>query len=132
MKKHSIVRELLLYAVLVVGFILVLSLLFTNNGTKEVLTYDDVIRYVENGQVRTVHISNKNIVTLQIDPGDGKLQKVTYKTVDIGLFHADLGEKINQQVAAGIITEYGIALVLSFLVIPIVELVKLIQRARKK
>ena len=108
MKKHSIVRELLLYAVLVVGFILVLSLLFTNNGTKEVLTYDDVIRYVENGQVRTVHISNKNIVTLQIDPGDGKLQKVTYKTVDIGLFHADLGEKINQQVAAGIITEYEI------------------------
>ena len=100
MKKHSIVRELLLYVVLLCGIILVLSFLFSGGSQKETLTYDDVIRYVNSEEIRAVHVSNKNIVTLTLATEDGKTVEKTYKVIDIGLFHADLGEVLQQKALA--------------------------------
>ena len=54
MKKNSIGKQLLFY-VLVIGVIVVLgSILYSNDAGKEADTYDDILRYFDQKQVREV------------------------------------------------------------------------------
>ena len=54
MKKNSIGKQLLFY-VIVIGVIVLLGrMLYSNNGGAEAETYDDILRYFEQHQVKEV------------------------------------------------------------------------------
>ena len=105
MKQRNIVRQIVFYVVAIVLIVAMISLLNTRGSSQDPLTYDDVLRYFQNEQVREVTISPKNIVTMKVlENGSEKI--VSYKLRDYSQFYYDLGELINQQVEAGIITTY--------------------------
>ena len=105
MKKRSFLHDLLFYAVIVVLIVVVLSSLFSDKNEEEVPTYDDIIAYFHNEQVREVKVSPDNLLTLKIEV-DGDEKQVSYKLKSFEMFHADLSEIIQDQVSRGVITSY--------------------------
>ena len=126
MKQRNIFREIIFYVIIIVLIIVGLSVLFRNNRKKEERYYNDILTYFEKEQVGEVVISPKNILTLtlyemdgddyKLDGDDYKLDAngkkilssstVSYKLRDYAQFYEDLGDKIHDQVNAGIITKY--------------------------
>ena len=108
MKKNGIGKQLLFYVVVIGVIVLLGSMLYSNGNAEDADTYDDILRYFEQGQVREVEITPKNVLKLQIDgDGDGTVEKsVSYKLRDYSQFYYDLGDKISEQVNAGVITRY--------------------------
>ncbi len=107
MKKRSFLHDILFYAVIVALIVVVLSALFSEGGGREQLTYDDVLNYFHNEQVREVVITPKNILQLKIvNEAYPNGAVVSYKLKSFEMFHADLAELIQSQVNAGIITSY--------------------------
>ena len=108
MKKNSIGKQLLFYVIVIGVIVLLGSMLYSNNGGAEAETYDDILRYFEQHQVKEVEITPKNVLKLQIDDnGDGTIDRsVSYKLRDYSQFYYDLGDKIAEQVNEGIITRY--------------------------
>lgn len=81
MKQRNIVRQIVFYVVAIVLIVAMISLLNTRGSSQDPLTYDDVLRYFQNEQVREVTISPKNIVTMKVlENGSEKI--VSYKLRD--------------------------------------------------
>ena len=126
MKKRSFLKELLFYVVILGIIIVVLSTLFS--GSKdEKLTYEDVLRLVKAEAVGEIVVSPNNELYLKLrdsaqlaelaEAQADEAQKswllglkggmeYTYQLRSFELFHADLGDEIEDQVAAGIVTNY--------------------------
>ena len=96
MKKNSIVRQLLFYVVVIGVIVLIGSMLYSNSNTAEAPTYDDILNYFYNEQVREVEITPKNVLKLKVVV-DGTEQSVSYKLRDYSQFYYDLGDLIAQQ-----------------------------------
>ena len=105
MKKRSFLHDLLFYAVVVVLIVVVLSSLFSDKAEEEVLTYDDVVEYFYNEQVREVTVSPENLLTMKVEV-DGETKQVSYQLKSFEMFHADLSDLIQYQIASGVITSY--------------------------
>ena len=105
MKKRSFLHDLLFYAVVVVLIVVVLSSLFASGEQEENPDYGDIIEYFHNEQVREVEVSPKNVLTIKVEV-DGEEKQVSYKLKSFEMFHADLSELIQDQVARGVITSY--------------------------
>ena len=105
MKKRSFLHDLLFYAVIVVLIVVVLSSLFSDRQAEEIPTYDDIIAYFHNEQVREVKVSPDNLLTLKVEI-DGEEKQISYQLKSFEMFHADLSELIQYQVASGVITSY--------------------------
>ena len=105
MKKRSFLHEILFYVVILVAIVLVLSTLFRSGTDQDKPTYDDVLNYFNNEQVKEVTVTSKNVLQMKVLV-DGEEKDISYKLKSFEMFHRDLSEIINDQVEAGIITRY--------------------------
>ena len=64
MKKNNIVRQLLFYLVAILLIVGAVSALSSRGTQSEKTTYDDVIRYFQQGVVREVVVTPKNVLEL--------------------------------------------------------------------
>ncbi len=96
--KRKDLKVILIYAVMIIAIVFFLSHMFQNSAAKPA-TYDQVVQYFSKGEVAEFVLSNDNILTLTLNDEAGT--KVTYEVASLSLFHADLGELITQQMAAG-------------------------------
>ena len=89
------------------ALILVIGLLVSNfvRGASEdhYGSYSDIVKDFMNENVESFTISESGKITVNTRNSD--IPK-SYKLLDFGIFYADLGEEIQRQLAAGIITEY--------------------------
>ena len=81
--KRSIIREIIFYAVIIVLIVVALAALFSRPATKK-LTYGDVVKYIENGQVREFTVSSRYVLKLTVEE-DGK--EATY-SIRLGEYYA--------------------------------------------
>ena len=105
MKQRSILREIIFYAIVIALIVIALSALFSNGAQKEKVTYDDIMRYFDNGQVREVTVSQRNVLKLVVEK-DGKEVTVSYKLREYGQFFEDFEDDIRAGVASGVIRHY--------------------------
>ena len=105
MKQRSILREIFFYAIVIALIVIALSALFSNGAKKEKVTYDDIMRYFDNGQVREVTVSQRNVLKLVVEE-DGKEVTVSYKLREYGQFFEDFENDIRVDVANGTIRHY--------------------------
>ena len=105
MKKRNFLSEVLFWLVLIGIIVVVLTTLFSGDSQSEPLSYDDVIRYVQSGQVTKLTVTPKNELKMTVVE-NGTPKDVTYKLKSFEMFHKDLGPIIQEQVEAGTITYY--------------------------
>ena len=99
MKKN--LKHILFYVVLIAVLIGVCVLIFRQPSSKDVTTYDDIVRYFTEEQVVKFSLDYNNDLTLELK--DGK--KIEYRIADISIFYNDLDEEIKSQINEGILTE---------------------------
>ena len=104
MKKNGIVRQLLFYVVVIGVIVLLGSMLYSNSNAAEATTYDDILNYFYNEQVREVEITPKNVLKLKVVV-DGSEQTVSYKLRDYSQFYYDLGDLIAEQSTTQTVTD---------------------------
>ncbi len=100
MKKKDI-KVLLLYAVMTILIVVFLVNMFGNGKGAEEKSYNDIVKYFHEEQVKEFVMTDSNVLTLTLQDGN----EVTYQVASLSLFHADLGELITEQMASGIITK---------------------------
>ena len=108
MKKN--VKQILFYVALIAVVIIVCVLLFKQSDVS--MKYSDVVEAFKTEQVDSFVLGNDNVLKLTFKEGskiaqefgsknsDGKYV-ASYKLSSLGIFHADLGELIVNQIAAG-------------------------------
>ena len=109
----------------IIGYVIAIAVIFGiialiyrgTSGADETLTYDKVVSYFQNEEVRKFEVSNKNVLTISIiqrdgegnvvkdDKGEERLFKKSYQLASLTIFHEDLDELILDQIDRGIITE---------------------------
>ena len=112
MKKS--VKQILFYVVLIAVVIIVCVMLFAKNDDVG-MKYSDVVEAFKSGQVESFTMGNDNVLKITFKDGstlaeefgsqnkEGKYT-ASYKVVSLSLFHADLGDDIENQMAAGTLT----------------------------
>ena len=106
MKKNNIVRQLLFYLVAILLIVGAVSVLSSRGTQKEKPTYDDIIRYFQNEQVREVVVTPKNVLEMVVEVEEGKTARVSYKLRDDQQFFSGLEPLIQEQIKSGKITTY--------------------------
>ena len=92
--KKGFLKTILFYAVLIVGVIVVVSLMFTG-GEEEQTTYSDVVDYFQNDQVISFTIDDSFYLTMTVDSLDadgkplGNEKTVGYQLRSLDLFNRD-------------------------------------------
>lgn len=110
----------------IIGYVLAIAVIFgiialfykATSGADETLTYDKVVSYFQNEEVRKFTVSNKNVLTLSVvkKGADGEIMrdsktneellfKKSYDLASVAIFHDDLDELILDQIERGVITE---------------------------
>ena len=110
-KKKKNGKHILFYLVLIVGVILVCAMLFQQ--TTEKMRYSDVVSAFKTASVEEFEIDKNNVLTMVLKDGtdaaskwgiknskDGKIY-AEYRLASLSIFHADLGDDIEAQMAAG-------------------------------
>ncbi len=102
-------KVILFYVVLIGVIIFSAAALFNSIPTDEI-TYNDVVDYFRNEQVKEFIIDENNNLKMLIrvvsPSGTENEAVVTYRLRDFALFYTDLGELIQTQSEAGIIEDY--------------------------
>lgn len=96
--KRKDLKVILIYVLLIAGIVFFLSrMIGVGNSSQEPLTYDDVVRYFQTGEVKEFVVSPNNILTMKLQ-NDTEL---AYKLADVSIFYNDLREVIYEQIEAG-------------------------------
>ena len=95
--KRKDIKVILFYVLLIGLIVFFLARMFQDSNAVENPTYDKVVQYFTSGQVAVFNMSPDYILTMKLV--DGK--EVIYEVANLSLFHADLGEIITEQMAAG-------------------------------
>lgn len=110
-KKKSNFKHILFYLVLIAAVVLVCAMLFRSDSPEK-MDYSDVVSAFENGHVKEFTIDKNNVLSMTFDK-DSEYAKfkvgenkdgtviVQYRLASLSIFHADLGEVITDQMAAG-------------------------------
>lgn len=103
-------KIIVFYIVLIIVIIAALAAMFSRGQVVEV-QYSDIVGYFKNEQVSRFTIDEDDLLTMELkvtDPDSGKTVTgtISYRLRDLSLFYADLGEIIEAQREAGILTEY--------------------------
>ncbi len=110
-KKKSNLRHILFYVFLIVAVVLICASLFRSAGPEK-MEYSDVVAAFKQGEVRDFEIDKNNVITMTFNADseyakfkvsenkDGTVN-VQYRLASLSIFHADLGETITDQMAAG-------------------------------
>ena len=107
MKKN--LKHILFYVVLIVAVVLICAMLFTEDTAK--MKYSDVIAAFTSGDVQEFEINKENVLTMKFRDGSKSLaswsKEAKYTIASLSIFHADLGDLIVEQIAAGsLVGEY--------------------------
>lgn len=114
----SNLKVIICYLLAIAAVIGVIAVIYrTTTGQQEALTYDKVISYFQNQEVRSFKVDNKNNLTMMVVTKDANgniitgtngeeiLVKKTYKLARVDYFHEDLDDLILAQIQSGVITE---------------------------
>ena len=77
MKKRNFLGEILFYGIILAVIVAVISGL-SLGGKQEPVIYSDVMSYLEQNQVKSVYVSNKNVLTLTVLQADGSTKDISY------------------------------------------------------
>ena len=111
MKKKKTGRHILFYIILILAVVLICASLFAQDAEK--MRYNDVVTAFKNGEVVDFEIDNDNVLKMELKDGsqsaeqwgvkDSKTGKyfVSYRLASLSIFHADLGDDIEEQMAQG-------------------------------
>ncbi len=111
MKKKNNAKHIIFYLVLIVGVILVCALLFQQDTER--MKYSDIVTAFKRGDVVEFQIDKNNLLTMELKEGsetatkwgetDSKTGKIyaEYHLASISIFHADLGDEIENQITLG-------------------------------
>ena len=111
MKKKKTGRHILFYIVLILAVVLICASLFAQDA--EVMRYNDVVKAFKNGEVIDFEIDSDNVLTMELKDGSQSAEKwgvkdsktgryfASYRLASLSIFHADLGDDIEEQMAAG-------------------------------
>ncbi len=100
-KKNS--KTLLFYVLAIIGILLLCTVLMQGMETKAV-QYSNVIDAFKEEKVEKFTISHTNDITLTLKDGTS----MEYRLRDLGLFWMQVGDLIDEQLAADVITSYDI------------------------
>ena len=109
MKKTA--KQLIFYIVLIAIVIGICVFLFQSSASDK-MQYSDVVAAFKGGEVTSFEIDTDNVITMQFTEGSEIGQKfgaknsegvytAKYRLASISIFHADLGDVIVEQIAAG-------------------------------
>ena len=114
----SNLKVIICYLLAIAAVIGVIAVIYrTTTGQQEALTYDKVISYFQNEEVRSFKVDNKNNLTMMVVTKDASgniitgtngeeiLVKKTYKLARVDYFHEDLDDLVLAQIQSGVITE---------------------------
>ena len=110
MKKKRTGRHILFYLILIAAVVLICASLFAQDAEK--MRYNDVVLAFKNGDVIDFEIDQDNVLTMHVKEGSVPADKwgakdsegryiVRYRLASLSIFHADLGDDIEAQMAAG-------------------------------
>ena len=112
----SNLKVIICYLLAIAAVIGVIAVIYrTTTGQQEALTYDKVISYFQNQEVRSFKVDNKNNLTMMVVTKDANgnivtgtngeeiLVKKTYKLDRVDYFHEDLDDLILAQIQSGVI-----------------------------
>ncbi len=110
-KKKNNFRHILFYVFLIAAVVLICASLFRGEALER-MQYSDVVAAFEKNEVKSFEIDKNNVLTMTFDKGseyakfkvsenkDGTVN-VQYRLASLSIFHADLGDTITDQMAAG-------------------------------
>ena len=111
MKKKKTGRHILFYIVLIAAVVLICAMLFNEGAEK--MRYNDVVKAFKDGEVVDFEIDKNNVLTMEFKDGSASAEKwgvkdqktgkyfASYRLASLSIFHADLGDEIEAQMAAG-------------------------------
>ena len=98
------------FYILLIAVILVATAFLWDSIPQDKPVYSDIITMFQSEQVKEFTVDENNTLSMTVrvtlDDGTEGEKYVTYKLRDLGLFVNDLGELIDEQHAAGVITNY--------------------------
>ena len=97
---------LIVYAVLMLMMFFALYRLFDASGSVD-MKYSDVLNLFREEQVEAFEIQNNTLKMKLREPFQGQ-EIIKYRLYDFSLFHADLQDVIDEQLAAGTLKEYDV------------------------
>ena len=107
--KRSIIREIIFYAIIIVLIVVALAALFSGGNKAKKLTYGDVGKYIENGQVREFTLSSRYVLKIVVEE-EGKEQTYSLRLGEYSalLLKSEWGDKLQEQYNAGAIRVYDL------------------------
>ena len=100
MKKHSFVRQLLWYVVMIGIIVALLSTLFYKDTKGTAIEhYSELAGYINNNEVKEIYVHNTGNVTVTLTDGTQKSYKLAY----VDMFYKDFHETL---FANGVVVEY--------------------------
>ena len=91
-----------LWIAVILGAVLLLSVLFSGTGAKEV-PYSQMLEMFRNEEVVRFEVSKNNTLTFETKDGT----KYYHSLRDVGLFYEDLGDEISRQLDKGTLVEFN-------------------------
>ncbi len=102
--------KIAIFYIVLIGIILIATASLWNSIPQESIVYSDVVDYFNNEQVKKFEVDEDNNLTMVVratlSDGTETEAYVTYKLRNLDLFIHDLGDLIEEQHKAGIITAY--------------------------
>ena len=108
MKKGA--KQILFYVVLIAAVVVICAMLFRTSDVS--MKYSDVVSAFKAGDVESFEIDKNNVITMTLKEDSAIAEKfgvkdsngiyrAEYRLASLSIFHADLGEDIVNQIAAG-------------------------------
>ena len=95
-------KSAVLWIAVILGAVLLLSVLFSGTGAKEV-PYSQMLEMFRNEEVVRFEVSKSNTLTFETKDGT----KYYHSLRDVGLFYEDLGDEISRQLDKGTLVEFN-------------------------
>ncbi|MBQ9798001.1 MAG: ATP-dependent zinc metalloprotease FtsH [Clostridia bacterium] len=100
MKKHSFIRQILLYVVLFVLIIVMMSSLFyKDTKSTEIANYTELGNYIREDEVKEIFVHNNNVVSVTLKDGAQKSYRLAY----VDMFYQDFQDTL---LTNGVTVEY--------------------------
>ena len=99
--KRKDLKVILIYVLLIAGIVFFLSrMIGVGNNAQDKPSYDDVLRYFMNGEVKEFELSESTRILKMKLQNDTEL---AYQVADVSIFYSDLDEVIREQIMDGTI-----------------------------
>ncbi len=101
-RSNSNLKTIVIYVAVIVLIFVLLSNLFSGANADKT-TYSDVVKYFREAKVEKFVVSEDGVLSMKLRDTDGQ---ISYQLKSTDYFREDLGDLIDEQLAAGIIESY--------------------------